>query len=72
MLTTMGDAEGLARQVVFLLQNPETAARLGKAAFEHVRQKFKASFGARKIEYVYQTVLGSERLGYANAGGELV
>lgn len=72
MLTTMGDAEGLARQVVFLLENPETAARLGKAAFEHVRQKFKASFGARKIESVYRNVLGEERLGYGNVGGELV
>lgn len=72
VLTDMGDADGLARQVIFLLQNPITAARLGQAAFEHVRQKFKASFGARKVESVYRSVLGERRMDYVEAGGELI
>ena len=72
MLTTMGDAEGLARQVAFLLEHPQTAARLGRAAFDSVRQKFKASFGARKVESVYRSVLGQDQMIFGQPGGELL
>ena len=64
VLTAMGDPDELARQVIFLLQNPEVAARMGQAGFDHVRQNFKASCGARKVEDLYQTLLGSEQMDF--------
>lgn len=72
VLTAMGDAGELAGQIIFLLQNPKVAARLAHAGFDHVRQNFKASCGARKVEGVYQALLGAGRVELWDAGGELV
>ena len=72
VLTAMGDPEELARQVIFLLLNPVTAARLGQAGFEHVRRNFRASGGARKVEGVYESLLESEPIDFVENEEELV
>ena len=58
--------------MIFLLHNPATAARLGQAGFDHVRKNFRASGGARKIERVYESLLGSEAMDFVETGEEAV
>jgi len=60
LLTPMGDFDALADALLYLLQNPDVARRIGLAGHEHVRQNFRASCGARKVEDVYERLLTSD------------
>jgi glycosyltransferase involved in cell wall biosynthesis len=53
-LTPMGDPDALAEGIIALLREPTIAQRLGKSAFQHVRQRFRAASAARKVEEIYQ------------------
>jgi len=72
LLTEMGDVQGLARGVIFLLENPQFATCLGQAGLEHVRQKFKASVSARKVESVYESLFRDQRIDLLGRDSRLV
>ena len=57
LLTTMGDAAALAAAVCSLLDHPKTAQRLGQAGYEHVRNHFRASAGARQVTNIYEEII---------------
>lgn len=57
LLTPMGDAAGLAAALLSLLADPTLARRLGRAGYEHVRDRFRASRGARQVADIYQAIL---------------
>jgi len=59
LLTPMGDSGALADTLLYLIQNPDVARRLGLAGYQHVRQAFLASTGARKVEDVYERLLSN-------------
>ncbi len=57
LLTQMGDAGDLASALLTLLEDPPYAMRLGCNGYQHVREHFRASRGAREILNVYETLL---------------
>ena len=57
LLTPMGDATALATALCSLLDDPSAARRLGRAGYEHVRQHFRASTGARQVANIYEKIL---------------
>ena len=57
LLTPMGDADALAKALCSLFDDPATAQRLGRAGYEHVRQHFRASDGARQVADIYERIL---------------
>ena len=58
LLTPMGDAGALAGALISLIENPEKASRLGAAGYKHVREQFTARQGARKVEQIYESIVG--------------
>jgi glycosyltransferase involved in cell wall biosynthesis len=67
LLTPMGDAEALARELGALLKDPARANRLARAGHVHVRQNFTAAHTARKMEQVYDVIGSSRRMGRRKA-----
>jgi glycosyltransferase involved in cell wall biosynthesis len=58
VLVPMGDAPAMADALIALLTDPERARKLGQAGYLRVRRHFTAQQTARKIERVYQEILG--------------
>lgn len=57
-LTAAGDAEGLARRIENLLDNPRLRDAMGKGGKEIAEKRWRPSFIANKIAEIYQKVLG--------------
>ena len=57
LLTRMGDSADLAEALLALLTDPARARRLGDNGYRHVREKFRASHGARAVADIYQSIL---------------
>ncbi|MFO7320696.1 MAG: glycosyltransferase family 4 protein [Chloroflexota bacterium] len=60
-LVDPGDAEGLARHVITLLQNPDLRARIGAAGRARVEARFSAQAQARDFMAVADRVIGQRR-----------
>jgi N-acetyl-alpha-D-glucosaminyl L-malate synthase BshA len=58
LLVPAGDAEGLARGVESLLQNPALRLRLGNAARQRAREAFSAGAIVPRYEALYRRVCG--------------
>lgn len=65
LLVPMGDAAAMADAVLFLLDNPEAAYEMGRLGRRRAMELFSIERTARKIETVYQEILGLP----AKAGG---
>ena len=61
LLVPPGDADGLARGVESLLQDPEFRTRLGRAAQQRAREKFSADAIVPLYEGLYRRVCGSRQ-----------
>jgi glycosyltransferase involved in cell wall biosynthesis len=58
LLSAPGDPAALAANVVWLLDHPEAARRMGELGRSRVRALFKPDFMCRLIEDTYETLLG--------------
>jgi len=61
-LTVPGDAEDLALQLSFILENPERACQMGEAGFEQACSQFRASVHGVAVADVYQRVFAKYRV----------
>ena len=53
VLIPPNDAGSLADTIIFLLQNPEIAKKLGQAAYEHIHQHYSLEMMIAKTETLY-------------------
>jgi len=58
LLVPMGDAVAMAEAIDFLLRNPQTAKEMGARGRERALSHFTIQMTARKVEAVYDHVLG--------------
>jgi predicted outer membrane repeat protein len=54
LLIEMGDSDALAGAITFLLRHPEVRNRMGKAAYNHVQERFSIERNVLQIEALYQ------------------
>jgi len=59
-LVPPGDIKAMAEKIVYLLDNPEVAKRMGEAGRKRVEERFDIKKQVKKIEKIYEEVL-SER-----------
>jgi glycosyltransferase involved in cell wall biosynthesis len=57
LLVPMGDVSAMAGAICELLADPERAAQMGTAGRERVLRQFTVAVTARRLEYVFDTVL---------------
>lgn len=57
-LVPQGDADALAHAILTLLRDPERARQMGARGREVVARHFRADEGVRRVESVYEEVLG--------------
>lgn len=58
-LVPKGDADAMARAILHLLQHPEEARRMGRAAREDVARRFRSQTTAEELMAVYEEILTS-------------
>jgi glycosyltransferase involved in cell wall biosynthesis len=58
LLVPMGDAVAMAKAIEFLLENPEAARQMGLRGRERALANFTIQMTARKVEAVYEQILG--------------
>lgn len=63
LLVAPGDAAGLARTVLQLLDNPELAVRLGRQARDHVERNFSSETMAAAYLQLYERALAGDGAG---------
>ena len=54
------EAEEFVKHILFLMKSPEVAGRLGKAGRQLVTEKYDWQICLRRLENLYERVLGSE------------
>jgi glycosyltransferase involved in cell wall biosynthesis len=52
-----GNSEELAREIIGLIEDPEKAAKLANAGYEHVRQNFSPQAFVTKLTDVYSSLI---------------
>lgn len=63
LLTPMGDADALAKELSHLLREPLRASQLARKGYYRVRTHFTAAHNARKIEKIYEQMLNKNLKG---------
>jgi glycosyltransferase involved in cell wall biosynthesis len=58
LLATPGDPESLATSVLWLLDNPDAAGRMGRQGRERVRRHFGQSVMCGELDHTYRELLG--------------
>jgi glycosyltransferase involved in cell wall biosynthesis len=58
LLVPPADPDGLAASIAKLLQSPEMAAEMGAAGRRRVIAQYRVETMARRVEELYDTVLG--------------
>lgn len=58
LLVPMGDAPRMAEAIASLLADPVRAEKMGEAGRQHVMKRFTIEQTARKVEAIYDTLLG--------------
>lgn len=58
LLVPMGDAPAIAKAIEYLLANPQAAREMGMRGRRHVLDNFTIQITARKVEAVYEQLLG--------------
>ena len=61
ILIPPNDAGALADAIIFLLQNPEIAEKLGQAACEHIQQYFSLQAMIAATEALYVDMISTKR-----------
>jgi len=67
LLVAPGDAAGLAARVKYLLENPETASRLGQQAQQRAREVFTPEHAAERIKSMIDSVCNKPPVRFSEA-----